>query len=706
MLASPLARAADPVPAAPVPLPAPVAMLHPDPGPVTLPPPVQTVKMRPELMGVHPRLFLNAAAIVAMREKIKNPIVAPMWQNYLRWADVKGQETPPAVAPMSEDPFRGYGDRLSELAFAYLVSQDPKYLDYSRKWMMAVANYPNWTSDMDLAAGHCCMGLGLAYDWLYPYLSADEKKTIEDALTRHARVLLQRSLMSPGSWWGYSYFQNHCWINHTGIAVAAMATYEVNPVERQQWLDYTRTKFQPTYENLGLDGGYYEGPAYMSYGTAWSIYYIEALKSFSGEDLSHMTYLNKVTKHMFDVMMPGAFCMANFGDTDPWGWGLGDDILVWLAAQHKDGHAEWLREKNRAGVRLSTGHGPPYGSPFTLLWFDPAITAVAPDDLPTLGLYPDLGIVTFRTDWSDDAAMVAFHCGPPGGLHLVNYCAAHPLTNVNFGHEHPDANNFIFWSDRRWRIGLPGAYTHDKKTHDENVWLANDKGQRGEAQWMECKSYIGAPAQAHLVTVATSKEADYVVGEAAPAYEADAHLTSFQRHLLFVKGAKPYVVVYDRLTADQAVDWTSYLHVFEPVQILGDGKFQLDTSPLIGTGPDDRPVSPTADPATTMAGDSDTTYGTVFGPAGLTQTASPLVVLAHPTMKMTQRGYEIATASPVGTSTWQVTVITPDKSPVVLSGGDKVPKLQVGADKIEWRADGTVSLNGKVLTANQSLAMP
>ncbi len=279
--------------------------------------------MRPELMNVHPRLFLTADTVVGLREKVKTPAMAPLWQSYLRWADYKGKQDPPASPPLSEDPFRGYGNMLPQLALAYVITQDPKYLEYSHKWIDAVVSYPMWAGDNDLAVGHCSTGLALAYDWLYKDLSDAEKKAIVAALDRHTHLMLQRSLTSPGSWWGYSYFQNHCWINHTGIALAAMATYETNPAEKQTWLDFTRTKFQPTYENLGLDGGYYEGPAYMSYGTSWAITYIEALKSFSGEDLSNMPYLQKVTRHMLDMMMPGTYCMANFGDTDPWGYGPG-----------------------------------------------------------------------------------------------------------------------------------------------------------------------------------------------------------------------------------------------------------------------------------------------------------------------------------------------------------------------------------------------
>ncbi len=73
---------------------------------------------------------------------------------------------------------------------------------------------------------------------------------------------------------------------------------------------------------------------------------------------------------------------------------------------------------------------------------------------------------------------------------------------------------------------------------------------------------MGRPDQAHLARVATSLQADYIVGEAAPAYYDEVGLTQFTRHLLFVKGPKPYTVAFDQLAAKSPQTWTSYLHTF------------------------------------------------------------------------------------------------------------------------------------------------
>lgn len=662
---------------------------QPPAGPLALPPPVQTVAFKKELLTQHPRIILNAAVLDAFREKLQNAEFATLWKKYLVWTDYSVAATPPAL-PGSENEVRTIGDRLPPLAFAYVITRDAKYLEGARKWIRAVLSYPHWANDVDLGASHVTFGLALAYDWLYPDLTPEERGKIEEALRQHGRILLYRSIRSPGSWWGNAYFQNHCWINHTGIAVAAMALYETDPAEMQRWLDFTRTKFETTYRHLDIDSGYHEGPGYMDYATTWALYYIEALRSVSGENLADMPFLQNLTRHYLDSYMPDGRNMLNFGDCDSLNWGgvIAEPILPWLASHQKDGRAEWMRRKNREAFAQQT----PVASPFGLLWLDPSLEPQSPEGLPTTGIYADLGLVVFRTSWEESAAVVALHCGPPGGHHVIKEWANFPTPAPTFGHAHPDANTFFFWSDRQWRVGAPGGYTHDKKTHNENVWTVGGKGQRGgDAMWFESASYfVPGQAQAHLVRVASSPAADYAIGEAAPAYEPDCQLIEFTRHLLFVKGAKPYVVIYDRLKASAPKTWASYLHTYGKIDVTSPKTFQAAGSPPPMVEWQKLPTSPEYTPA----------FGTVLGPTGVTLKAAPLTVLSHEKNRPTARGFELITESPASESTWLVTVVGAEKRDVVLTRAGSPPALTVGTDKIAWDATGNVSLNDQVVAGN------
>ena len=673
------------------------------PGNFQLPAPTHTVRIKPELAGVHPRLILNAAGLEALRNKIKDPKMVPVMEGFLTNARKLAGKEPPVNPPNTEDPFRGFGGTLSSLALAYLLTNDPYYLQAAKKWIHAVNHYPSWAGNEDLGASHICFGMSLAYDWLYNDLTPDERREIETSLHAHGKILLHRGFAPEyiGKWWGGIYFQNHFWINNTGVAAVAAALYDRDPGEYQRWLDQTRSAFQTTYKHLGVDGGYHEGPAYARYGITWLINYIELLRSISGEDLSDMRQLKGVVPYFCHTMMPNWKSLANFGDAPPDGWpkekpviaghnpdtgdapGIGyrsggpidNEMLAYLAARFRDGHAEWLRKKNRAAFNANY-----YDSAFDIIWYDPSVEPKPLDDLPLMGLYQDIGLAIFRSSWQDNAAVIAFQCGPPGGLHAIKQWKTFPHPVVGCGHSHPDANSFLFWADSDYRIADPGSYTHFKSTHNENVWIAGGKGQRGEAKWFDGRSYyINDIPQAHLVKAMTSPAADYVEGEASPAYEPDCKLTQFRRRLLFVKKTQPYVVVYDTLEASIPQTFTSCLHSFYPFQILDASSFAADSKGLAG--------------------------GSVFGPDGFTMSAAPLTVIAND--KPVRRGFEL-NISPKGqtNSTWMVTVIGIGKQNVRLLSPAPAPKLQIGGDIISWDANGEVSFNGQLISNNRMAITP
>jgi hypothetical protein len=419
--------------------------------------------------------------------------------------------------------------------------------------------------------------------------------------------------------------------------------------------------------------------------------YIESLREISGEDLGDMPYVHNLPRELLDFTMPDARSVANFGDTDAFNGPPDDEIYTWPTLR-KDGHGEWLRQK--IAGKFAQKHV--ISSPFALLWLDPSVAPKAPDDLPTTGLYADLGEVVFRTSWQDDAAVVAFKCGPPGGHYMVENKAAFPNCAFRAIHYHPDANSFYFWSDRQWRIGSPAGYTVDKKTQSENVWVVGGKGQKGgDKGWFDPAGYF-APglAQPHLVRVATSPAADYVIGEAAPAYDPDCQLTAFTRHLLFVKSAKPYIVVYDRLKSDVAQSWASYLHTFGQIDVADNQSFST-----VGG------IHPTLMKEGFLKLSSLPTFtpesGVVLGPAGTTLEAHPLHVLGFPGGKPEDRGFELQVQPPgPSPSTWLITVIGADKSAVSLTGSDPSPSLRVGNDHIAWDGDGNVSLNDRKIEGN------
>lgn len=603
----------------------------------------------------------------------------PRWDAYLNVADDLTGRIPPAKAPPQASEVSKLGKALPILSLAYLGTKNAAYLNGARRWMEALVGYPSWATNDDLAASTLCLALAASYDWLYPLWTPGERARIEAKLAKHARLLYAYSRKTTGRFWSSSWWQNHCWINHTAIAVSAIALLDVLPEEARHWLDYTRDKFENTYRYFGVDGSNYEGITYSTYGTRWMLVYLEALRAISGESLYDMPYLHRFVRFRLYTLMPDRRQVAGFGDTDP-EYPVPAHLFYRLASEYRDGYAAWLAEET---LRADPKSAVPT-TPFDILWYDPSVTPRSPETLPTTGFFPDLGLALFRSGWDREASVVMFKCGPPGGTTAMLAAPSLREADPNFSHAHPDAGTFLFWAERKWLISDPAGYNFDKRTHHENVWIVDGKGQRGERKWFDGKSYLGRTPQAAIRALAVSSRADYIVGEAAPAYESAAEVTRVRRHLLFVKRPQPYLIVFDQVAARKAATWRMHLH---------------SRTPLQGTGTGFRSEPP------------GTLCGYLFASKGLEVHSHPLRVAEHPTGDIVERGFEAEIGLTERTaSAWLITVLSPRPLSVTLIRPAPLPDLTVGQDRIVWNTEETVMLNGhalhKVATALTSGAAP
>ena len=128
----------------------------------------------------------------------------------------------PAVHPKKSSTYMGIA--IVNLALAYRLSKDEKYLTHAKRFMNTVLSYEKWGNahlvNVDLSASWILFGLSLGYDWLKPYLSEDERKRIAAKLKHHARIIYEYRKETYGKDWSTNYYQNHNWINMNGLATA------------------------------------------------------------------------------------------------------------------------------------------------------------------------------------------------------------------------------------------------------------------------------------------------------------------------------------------------------------------------------------------------------------------------------------------------------------------------------------------------------
>ncbi|HEY3319549.1 MAG TPA: DUF4962 domain-containing protein [Planctomycetota bacterium] len=541
--------------------------------------------------GVHPRLYLDATRIDALRQAVKTTH-APLWKEVQAQADAAVKSGPPAY--IKQDKYSGdeqlyqrnVGNAMPLLAISYLISKERKYLDSARDWARASCGYATWglgqRDGMDLAAGHQLYGLALVYDWCYADLDDDTRALIRQTLAKRAAAMFEAAA-SGKIWWSKSYLQNHLWVNICGMAAAGLVLFDEND-EALKWIGLPLEKFRRTMDSLGPDGASHEGVGYWGYGVEYMLKFMHLSRELLVVDLYGCDWWRNTAAYRQYLALPrNAWTPRNnivdIADCPRGNWYGPDYLLRGLAREFNDGYAQWL------GAQIDTANvDSPEARWLNLIWYDPSVPEKSPADLPTLRRFDDMEIVSARSDWSGDESLVVFKCGPFIGHHAVQNFAYDP----GGGHVHPDAGHFVVFGAGEWLI-RDDAYSA-KLTSQHNTLLIGGKGQLGEGQtWFVGSEPLAAKARPKILRADSSPALDHIAGDATEAYPRKLGVKRFVRHLLYIK--PDVLLVLDDIALEKPAPLELRLHTEQPLAKADDGtyvargvKAMLRVEPLTANG--------------------------------------------------------------------------------------------------------------------------
>jgi hypothetical protein len=545
--------------------------------------------LRPELRGVHPRVYATTAELDALRKRAKGS-ERKAWQKAL--ANLIALREEPAASPAQKRRAQNNtGIGIVGAALAYQIEGDRKYLDAAKRYMDAAVSYPVWgytysKPDIDLAAGHLLYGLGAGYDLLYHALSEDERKRYRDKLVRQASILAKHFMPAPGK--SYSYSQNHCFIPVAGLAVAAYALWDEVP-EAASWAALSRAIFSRVLDVASPDGYFYEGVEYWIFSMPWIIHALDAFAHAAGDDMYDTPALRKAHLYIAHSLTPNGQDVYDFGDvfegpitrarvgeeparTHPGGKLNSNYNLVYrLASRFKDpdaqGVADWM---------ASLGHVCAEDF-WTLLWRDPGLRPTPMSRIAPYHHFDDLGTVYWRSDWTPAATAFAFRAGPPEGHHVASILDKLPDWHLEMGHSHPDAGSFILYGGGTYLTG-PMGYAGIPSSKLSNTLLIDGKGQANEGGGHDAfRDYPYARLDSIRIRSAAldGKRAD-IVAELAGAYRPELGVETLQRRFSF--SGKTWVVT-DTLRASRPVVMTAQVHGDRAIVPAGERGFVVEAKP-------------------------------------------------------------------------------------------------------------------------------
>lgn len=383
------------------------------------------------------------------------------------------------------------GNALAGYAIAAEIFEEPTWREVARKSLMNALNWSDWGfgEGDDLNRAHILMGAAVAYDVLYPVLSASERTSVRNRIATEAARFA--SAADNGVWWTTDFVQNHNWINFGALGVAGYALEgEDDRAAGFVSRAYANSQKLKAVFDLVTDGSWHEGLSYQQYGLAHVMPYWMA-SARRGANFADNAMMRALGAHYLHVQLPAnprGFVTTN-GDWTGWPGPAMAQNLRYAAKLFGDRKAQEAARRWAAGGTRSNAAFYAFNYALEFVAHDPKL---APADLTKVPLDrygDDQQVSVLRSGWGSGSIVLALKNGVLGGR--GNYerikDKGFPGGILNIGHDHVDDLGLWMYGDGEWLlpevVGYNIGRTSGPKawmTEFHNSLLIGGRGQLGD----------------------------------------------------------------------------------------------------------------------------------------------------------------------------------------------------------------------------------
>lgn len=535
-------------------------------------------QQRARVPQAHPRLFLRPEDLPRLRELATGQL-ARRFQPLRAEADriIKAGPTPePEHLGSARDkeneelvkywwPNREQTERACReaetLAFVYLMTQDRKYGEAARRWVLHLASWnPDGPTNFQL---NCEAGKPMlfrparAYDWAHDMFTDEDRAKIHAMTSRRIGDAWNSGEVGRGVGHLNSPYGSHANRVWHKVGEAGIAFLGEIP-EAETWLDYAVNKFHACYPVWADDdGGWHEGVSYWSGYMSKAVWWLQVARSALDIDGLKKPFFAKVGDYPLYIAPPGS-PNSGFGDLAfrPPSRGAGAflEYHIRMKGQQPDGdHAGywrwWTEQWGMSGQEGILGFLYAASLP-------PLPELRAPSDLPQSKVFLGIGVASLHTTLLDSRDDVHF------------LFKSSPFGTQSHGHNPHNTFQLNAFGESLLTTcvyrDLHGSKFHYQWAHStiaHNGVLVDGEGQI---------KHTPAP-HGRIVVSELNPEWDYIVGDATDAY--GGRLERYQRHVVFVKGtaadadSQPFIVLVDDLRAKQPATYQFLLHALRAFQV-------------------------------------------------------------------------------------------------------------------------------------------
>lgn len=564
----------------------------------------------------HPRVYLTARDLPALRERVRHPQNAGAWAAHRAALADATDGTLPAPEGKSGNADARVLAVVESCAFEFVLAGDAaagrRAVDVLQRYLAGVVHAPK---DYNLS-GQAIFTLGLVYDWCFPLLSAAEKSALRAAVERIARESLevgwppvkQRDVTGHGP---------EAQVQRDLLA-AALAMHDEWPELWQVVAGRVFERFVPAKKFMYPARMHHQGSHYTSYRAQWELLATLLLDRAGWPEL-----YGPDQRHVLDWMLharrPDGQTLRD-GDTHANNRPLGvydarSARSFFLAGNHW-GNPHYKQEflRGTPSLRPATPSGnQTLNAVEWLLFNDPALAGRPLDELPLTRFFPSpKGGMIARTGWEDGLDSPA----------VVVECKVNEWYFAN--HQHLDAGAFQIYhrgalatdsgyyqaavnrTDTPENTGSTGyGSLHDVNYHKRTIahnallvfdpeekfettrWkkfpIANDGGQRFPNRWEEPTTHdvFLDPRNGHRIATVLGQGAgpdaarpaySYLKGDLRDAYSDK--ISAYERSFVFLPLGDPArpaaLIVFDRVeSARPELRKAWLLHGLEEPELAG-----------------------------------------------------------------------------------------------------------------------------------------
>src|SRR5258708_1748264 len=447
--------------------------------------------------------------------------------------------------------------RTLKAALAWLVAGDPAYFsDAVRRAQNLISWDPRGSTgyaNVQEASGVIAGTLALVYDWLYPWLDANQRSLLLPPILARGSDMYSYVIGSRARVAIYPY-DSHGNLSLTYLALLSVLLAGDLPQAQGALRDSLPLALHWTSPWGGEDGGFGNGTAYATWTTGNLLLAWYALNWTVGVNLQQKAWVRNYGNFLA-YFIPPATPAGVFGD--------GAELALTEAwARFGKAHTRFAPGPlGRWYAAQLSGEDP---TALELLLAPPVASGPAPYPVgtPDAALFPSIGWAAMHSSLSDPARVSVYFRSSPFG---------------SYNHSHADQNSFVINAGRQ-ALAIESGYYDGYQTPHWSQWYKQTRAQNaitfdgGQGQVIyENGGQLGPGA---LTGFAPPSGYDIVQGDAAQSY--GGALSKAARAMVYLR--PNLILVYDNLASDTARQWEWNIHALNPMTVLSDQSIAIQNN--------------------------------------------------------------------------------------------------------------------------------